>query len=218
MDLSGFKRRPCGSLCIFYRDFGDFDLESLKFTALNSGIVDYSGHYYAQETIQDDQGDLFLMAWMPGWDRDWLPTYMNEPLKNDGEVWNGCFAIPRKLSLNQQGILMQQPVESIKQLRQSTLEIPGRDLPVSGPMTAHQVLPNIRGNQLELKIEFALGSAAFCGLNLLCDSNGVGGLPLIWTGDYLEVDGVRNSISGVATWGSLVLTDFCGQTVRGNFL
>jgi beta-fructofuranosidase len=175
--------------CIYFT--GEFDLERLRFIPENSGIVDYSGHYYAQETIQDNKGDLFLMAWMPGWDRDWLPTYMNQPLKNDGEFWNGCFAIPRQLSLDRNGKLIQIPVTSMKALRGTKYELSARDLPVSGPMTEHQVLTGIRGDQLELQVELALGAASFCGLNLLCNAQGVGGLPIIWTGDQLNMDGVR---------------------------
>ena len=118
--------------CIYFT--GNFDLETLRFIPEQEGIVDYSGHYYAQETIQDEQGNLFLMSWIPGWDREWLPKYMNEPLKNDGKWWNGCFAIPRKLTLDPQGRLIQQPVAAMKMLRTNYQQLDGRDLPVSGPM------------------------------------------------------------------------------------
>ncbi|NJO03358.1 MAG: glycoside hydrolase family 32 protein [Bacteroidia bacterium] len=98
-----------------YYFVGNLDLESFTFIPDTKGVLDYSGHYYAQETIADDQGNLFLMAWVPGWDRDWLPTYMNEPLKNSSPLWNGCFAIPRRLTLDENGTLIQQPIKVLKQ-------------------------------------------------------------------------------------------------------
>jgi beta-fructofuranosidase len=174
--------------CVYF--IGGFDLEKLKFNPESEGILDYSGHYYAQETIEDDRGNLYLMAWIPGWDRDWLPTYMNDPLKNDSPLWNGCFAIPRKLTLDSDGNLIQQPVEIMKELRTERYALAGKDLPVTGPMTAYDVLEEFHGDQLELRVELDLHAASFCGLNLLCDKDGEGGLFIIWSGDLLNVDGV----------------------------
>jgi beta-fructofuranosidase len=174
--------------CVYF--LGDLDLESLKFIPKQEGVLDYSGHYYAQETIQNDQGHVYVMAWIPGWDREWLPTYMNEPLKNDGKLWNGCFAIPRKLSLDGQGNLIQQPVETMIQLRDKLTALGSRSLPVTGPMTGHDVLTEIHGNQMELQIELDLNAASFCGLNLLCDQTGNGGMFIVWSGNILNVDGV----------------------------
>lgn len=78
---------------------GAFDLDELTFVPEMEGPIDYSGHYYAQESIMDDNGDLYILSWIPGWDREWLPTYMNDPLKNSNPVWNGNFSLPRKLLL-----------------------------------------------------------------------------------------------------------------------
>ncbi|MBD3287600.1 hypothetical protein GF337_02250, partial [candidate division KSB1 bacterium] len=43
---------------------GEFDSETLRFTPENEGPLDFSGHYYAQETITDDRGNTFILAWM----------------------------------------------------------------------------------------------------------------------------------------------------------
>ena len=174
--------------CVYF--IGDFDKEKLRFIPESEGVLDYSGHYYAQETIQDDKGDLFLMAWIPGWDRDWLPTYMNEPLKNSSPFWNGCFAIPRKLSIDVDGTIVQKPVDNIRQLRKEHRIIESRELPVYSAFTEIDVLDEIRGNQLELYIEMELNAASFCGLNVLCDNEGKGGLFIIWSGDVVNIDGV----------------------------
>ena len=168
---------------------GDLDLQNLKFHIDSEGIIDYSGHYYAQETMVDDKGDIYLMAWLPGWDREWLPYYMNHPLKNSNPGWNGCFALPRQLSLRN-GRLVQQPVDILKMLRKDHFKLHARELPVSGPTTAVDVVEDFQGNQMEIKVKFDLLHASFCGINVLADKEGNGGLPIVWSGNMLNVDGV----------------------------
>lgn len=168
---------------------GDFDLDSLSFKVTSKGAIDYSGHYYAQETIQDST-NLFLMGWLPGWDREWLPYYMNQPLKNDNRNWNGCFAIPRKLAL-EDGELIQRPIEKLKELRGKHYVFNTRKLPVSNSVTKIEVLNGFVGDRMEIKMEFDLLNASFCGLNVLANKQGFGGLPIVWSGTSLNVDGVR---------------------------
>lgn len=169
---------------------GVFDLESLSFKVEKEGIIDHSGHYYAQETIPGEDGRLYLMAWMPGWDRDWLPYYMNETLKNSNPLWNGCFALPRELLLVN-GELVQQPVDALKELRTEQFSHGEMELTVDGPTTAYRVIDGLRGDQLEIIVQFDLDNAAFCGMNLLAGEEGIGGLPVTWSGDMLNVDGVH---------------------------
>ncbi len=169
---------------------GNFDTEILAFIPHTHGILDYSEHYYAQETILDDQGNLFIMAWIPGWDRPFLPDFRQDELKNSSKIQNGCFALPRKLTINKQGELIRQPVESLKQLRTNHQSLKNQEIRVESAVTGIDVLEEIRGNQLELKVEMELRAASFCGLNVLCDSEGKGGLYIMWSGDVINVDGV----------------------------
>ena len=169
---------------------GDFDLTNLTFNIESEGIIDYSGHYYAQESISDNEGNLYLMSWLPGWDREWLPYYMNEPLKNSNQVWNGCFAIPRKLSLVD-GRLVQSPVDALKDLRTEHFKLSAKELPVTNSTTAVDVIENFTGDQMEINVKFNLHNASFCGINVLSDKEGNGGLPIVWSGDLLNVDGVK---------------------------
>ncbi len=169
---------------------GDFDIENLRFTPETEGPIDYSGHYYAQESITDNNGNLFLLSWIPGWDRDWLPTYMNEPLKNSNPVWNGCFSLPRKLSI-ENGQLIQRPADILKQLRTQHFRMEPGDLPVNGPETANDIINDFRGDQLEIHVTFELYNASFCGMNVLSNQDGKGGLFIVWSGDVLNIDGVK---------------------------
>jgi beta-fructofuranosidase len=169
---------------------GDFDIKNLKFTPSSESPLDYCGHFYAQETIPDDQGNLNLMAWIPGWDRNWMPNYQSKVLKNTAQWWNGCFAIPRRLTLDAFGNLIQQPVSSMKKLRMETFTMGRTELPVKNVIAAYDVLTGIRGNQLEINLELELGTASFCGMNVLCDKNGSGGMYIMWSGDQINVDGI----------------------------
>jgi sucrose-6-phosphate hydrolase SacC (GH32 family) len=173
---------------------GDFDADKFKFEVEKEGNLDYSGHYYAQESIIDDEGNLYMMAWIPGWDRPWLPLYMNDPIKNSNQLWNGCFAIPRKLTLVE-GKLVQQPVEVMKELRTDHFTVQSKKIPVKGATTAFDVIEEFEGNQLEISVQFDLYNASFCGINVLSDKEGNGGLPVIWSGNLLNVDGVKVPMS-----------------------
>ena len=191
---------------------GDFDLDNLTFDITSEGVIDYSGHYYAQETISDDEGNLYLMSWLPGWDREWLPYYMNEPLKNNNQLWNGCFAIPRKLSLSD-GRIIQTPVASMKELREEHFTITPKELPVSGPTTAIDIIKDLEGDQLEILVKFNLYNAAFCGMNVLADQEGKGGLAIVWSGDVLNIDGVKVPIEEWAPEDSLELQIFIDKKI-----
>lgn len=169
---------------------GDFDLNTLTFKIESEGIIDYSGHYYAQESITDDKGNLYLMSWIPGWDREWLPYCMNDPIKNSNPKWNGCFSIPRKLSL-EAGYIIQSPIDAIKELRMEYFKLNAKELRVNGSTTEFYVIKEFSGDQLEVIVKFNLHNASFCGINLLSDVDGKGGLPIVWSGNVLNVDGIK---------------------------
>jgi len=136
---------------------GDLDLENFKFTPTSEGPLDYSPHYYAQESIPDDRGNLYLMAWMSGWDRDWMPNYKEEDRKNTGDWWNGCFALPRRLGLDRKGELIQQPVSALEELRGNHVSLEPETLEIENVITSYKVMQEVRGNQLELKWNLSWG-------------------------------------------------------------
>ncbi|MBD3343273.1 MAG: hypothetical protein GF353_29525 [Candidatus Lokiarchaeota archaeon] len=114
---------------------------------------------------------------------------MNAPLKNSNLLWNGCFSLPRKLNI-ENGRLIQRPIEALKQLRREHFRLAPRELPVTGPETKYTIVQGFHGDQLEIIVEFDLHNASFCGLNVLSDHRGAGGLSVVWSGDLLNVDGV----------------------------
>jgi hypothetical protein len=56
------------------------------------------------------------------------------------------------------------------------------------------VVEELRGDQIEIVTELELGNAAFAGLNVLADDRGAGGLPIMWSGDRIQVDGISVSL------------------------
>ncbi|MDX1315524.1 MAG: glycoside hydrolase family 32 protein, partial [Eudoraea sp.] len=168
---------------------GELDMGRLRFNIESEGIIDHSGHYYAQESFSDDKGRLYQMAWIPGWDREWLPYYMNEPIKNSNPLWNGCFSLPRELHI-EDGKLVQKPLRELSKLRKGYFTLNAKNLHVSGPATSIEVVEGFRSDQAEIRLKFDLFNASFCGINLLTDKDGKGGLPITWSGDQLKVDGV----------------------------
>jgi beta-fructofuranosidase len=170
---------------------GDLDLENLKFIPEREGPLDHSSHFYAQETLPGEgEDELYLIGWFPGWDREWMSNYREDLRKNTGTWWNGCFSLPRSLSLDRNGNLLQQPVKALESLRTHPVHMDSRELPVKGQLVEYDVLEEVRGDQLELQVELELGSAAFCGVNVLCGEEGHGGMPIMWYGHEIDVDGL----------------------------
>jgi beta-fructofuranosidase len=80
---------------------GGIDSETMKFKADSRGIVDH-GSFYAPNVMFDKQGRCLLWGWI----RDFP----------GGKGWNGCLTVPRVLSLDGNGRLVQQPAEELKKL------------------------------------------------------------------------------------------------------
>ena len=173
-----------------YGFVGNFNIEKLKFTATSEGPLDYSAHFYAQETVQDADGNLNLLGWLSGWDRDWMPNFNTSEIINTGKWWNGCFAIPRTVIVDAKGNLIQQPVSAMKGLREEQFSLARTELPVQDVTASYKILP-FQGNQLEIKLNIELGNAGFCGVNVLCNDKGRGGMSIIWSGNMINVDGVE---------------------------
>jgi sucrose-6-phosphate hydrolase SacC (GH32 family) len=113
---------------------------------------------------------------------------------------------------------MQEPVGSVDQLRIERHYLGRKELPVYGPEAEYDVLEEIRGNQLEISLEMDLDAASFCGLNVLCDEQGKGGLYIIWSGNMINVEGVRVPMEGWETGEPLQLRIFIDRQVVEVFI
>ena len=80
--------------------------------------------FYAPQTFEDEQGRRILIGWAGIGDA----PYDNEPTVEKG--WQHALTLPRELVL-QDGVILQQPLEELKQLR-------GQEQSVSGNVTLEQ--------------------------------------------------------------------------------
>ena len=191
---------------------GTFDTDKLQFKPEAEGPLDYSGQFYAQETLQKDRDNLYLIGWVPGWDRDFMPNYQLADKRNTGKSFNGCFSIPREISVDASGKIVQRPIAALKELRGEPFSMGRTELRVGNVVTGNDVLP-LRGNQLEIELSLDLNAAAFCGLNVLCDKNGFGGLYIMWSGDKLNVGGTTVPIGEWTSGTPLDLRIFIDKAV-----
>ena len=149
---------------------GDFDLESLRFTAQTQGVLDpgrVDGNgFYASNVLFDDKGRCVLFGWINGC---------------GGEGWRGIISLPRELTLGADGHPRQRPVAELQQLRGAQAVVPAKTLHDEAV-----ALPNPAGNNLEVNLRFRRQGHAG------------GGLRLRWPGheSLIRFDGTRFHVAG----------------------
>ncbi len=84
---------------------GDLDIKNVKFTPETHGVIDNGAdwNYYAPNTLQMDDGRRILFGWIPGFKKE--------------QGWQGAISLPRDLSINEKGRLIQEPVAELAKLR-----------------------------------------------------------------------------------------------------
>ena len=118
------------------------------------------GTCFAPESLLDDRGRRIMWAWAldgtPG-DNASIPE------------WSGTMTLPRVLSLGDDGTLRIEPVEELAALRMNHRRITRRVVPAE----AEAIVPEVRGDCLELRLTFAPTDAAEFGLKVRCSPDGV---------------------------------------------
>lgn len=84
---------------------GTMDFSKVKFKPEYHGIIDNGSEwkYYAPNTLQKNDGRRILFGWIP------------EFTENQG--WQGAISLPRDLSIDRKGRLVQKPVSELTKLR-----------------------------------------------------------------------------------------------------
>ncbi len=137
---------------------GRLDLAAYRFVPEQQGLIDASENYYAPNGLYDGHRQL-LWGWVRGFP--------------EGRGWNGCFSLPRELTLSPQGHLLQQPAAELVALREELL-VELADIPL--PDT---VLPlEARGDRLEIEIVFDVAAEGRGGLIVRRSDDGTRGLSL----------------------------------------
>jgi len=84
---------------------GIMDFKSNKFIPEFHGTLDngIAWNFYAPNTLQKPDGRRILFGWIPGF--------------KEGQGWQGAISLPRDLSLDEKGRLVQKPVQELAKLR-----------------------------------------------------------------------------------------------------
>jgi beta-fructofuranosidase len=130
---------------------GTFDPAAGKFTSEHSGMLDYSGQFYAPNTCLDPKGRRILWGWVRGF--------------KEKRGWNGCLSLPRVLSL-EGGKLIQKPASELEALRGS------QQPAATGHTRSLEIMWNIESGKASLErgksVNIQLGGGALdvCGTKL----------------------------------------------------
>lgn len=79
----------------------DFIPEECSLMVRREGLIDYGSVAYATQPIETKKGEFALLSWAPGWFSPNLVTFEN---------WNGCLCTPRRITISEEGKLLQKPM------------------------------------------------------------------------------------------------------------
>jgi beta-fructofuranosidase len=131
------------------------------------GTIDPSSTFYAPNSLEDGKGRRILWGWAQ--------------IKGDG--WNGMLTLPRVLTLRPDGRLDMAPAPELEVLRGNHRRL--------GPLTltpaAANLLKDVRGDCLELRLACAPGAARSVGLRVRCSADGTGGTEVLFDRDRKQL-------------------------------
>jgi beta-fructofuranosidase len=117
--------------------------------------IDYGFDFYAPQTMVDDQGRRIMVAWMQSWNRSPMTGHYG---------WAGAMTIPRVLSLDEEGRLIQYPIEELLGYRTNPYEL-------NETTTSHRL--SKEGNILDIELSF-VPEAGESGIVVYADDEGNG--------------------------------------------
>lgn len=149
---------------------GDFDLDTLRFTPERHGFLSYG--YHSQEKpidrgfyatcLYEEADRTVLCGWISGFAHH--------------ELWNGCMSIPRTLSLDAYGRLIQQPIAELDALRAEELCV------TAG---ANEVCVRADSDLLDIRFDYTAGAP----VTLNVESDGKPALTLVIDKERFTVNG-----------------------------
>jgi beta-fructofuranosidase len=136
---------------------GDFEDE--RFVPGHQGIVDAGECFYAPQSFADEQGRRVMFGWL------------RESRDPDAQVaagWSGVMSLPRVLTVRPDGSLGTAPASELVALRGRHQHFDVNDIPLGMPLP----LDGIRGDALEIVVEFTPDVPESCGLLVRCSGDG----------------------------------------------
>lgn len=127
---------------------------------------------YGTNTYEDEKGRRILFGWISGF--------------KTGRGWNGCMSLPRILTFDEDGTLLQTPAPELERLRQGHRQV--SNLMVNDDFKR---IDGAAGNQIEVRAEFVPGSADAFGLKLRSSKDGRRAITLRYADSTLNVAGTE---------------------------
>ncbi len=175
-------------------EVGSFDPESARFAPEKKGRLDQARNYHTISFSTDDQGRHTTYSWITG---------------TKGKGWNNCFAIPRVISLGEDGHPVQRPVESISKLRGEKESVVG--------ITGSKVLKT-RSDTVEIQAAFEQIDQGRCGLHLRRSNDGKCKLTIAYENGMLDVFGTKVKVAPEGDRKKLSLRVFLDKSIMEVFV
>ena len=191
---------------------GRFDGDKMKFHMTGpKGVLDYayglpqprnfSIHrgFYGTNVLFDAKKRCILVGWVSGF--------------KTGRGWNGCMSLPRILSLDKDGRLVQTPAPELKKLRGE--HVTAKNVVAS---SESKRIEGAAGDTIEIVAELAPAGAKAFGLKLRCSKDGKSAVVLRHAGKTLNVGGTDVPVGPVGKDGTLKLHVFLDKSVMEVFI
>ena len=170
-----------GSQQVRYRS-GSFDPKAIQFQVAAAGIVDHAygpkwphdatRGFYGTNLVTTPDGRVVLLGWAGGF--------------KPARAWNSCMGLPRELSLDDAGRMLQSPAQELERLRRD--HDGARDVVVrDGPWRSDR-----RGNMLE--IDLVVADAAQAALTLEVGSGATAPTTITVAADSIALNAMTAAI------------------------
>ncbi len=132
--------------------------EGHKFRPIRTDVLDAGGNFYAPQTMLDDAGRRLMWGWI---------TEGRSRTAQAIAGWTGVISLPRILTLDETGWLIQAPVGGTDVLRTNHIHVDGMDIPAGAI-----AIDGLRGDSLEIRARFEIAAATTFGLGVRCSPDG----------------------------------------------
>ena len=172
---------------------GNFDIDTYQFTHRVNGRIEPTKTFYGTNILFDADGRCLLLGRL-------LRTFA-------GAAWNGCMAIPRVLTIEEDGHPRQTPVEEIEMLRSEHHSFPDTTL------DGQSKVLDVRGDTLEINVEIEPAGATFSGLRVRRSDDGADGVRIGCDGESIWVGGIEMPYVQPAGQGGIKFRVFLDKSV-----
>ncbi len=179
-----------GEYCV-----GTFDPETAKFTKETEGKLDLGDHYAHISHATDSNGRHITYSWIQD--------------TRQAKGWNCCFALPRVVTLGDDGHPVQKPVPELSKLH-------GEQESVT--TTAGAKVLKTTGDTLEIRALFQQADKGKCGLRVRRSEDGTRTLTITYEGGTLDVFGTKVAIAPLGAGKTLSLQVLLDKSVMEVFI